>query len=254
MAIEIFNRRENKYRLTEATFARLQERLCGPMRLDAHNHAHFTYPVCNIYYDTGDSHLIRTSLEKPRYKEKLRLRSYDGTLGRDSAVYVEIKKKFYGQVNKRRCEMKLREAYDFLERGELPEPGPALNGQVLREVEYLLSRHELRPKLYLSYRRRAFFGADDSDVRVSFDTAITTRRTDLRLEAGVYGERLLGAAEWLMEIKTSRNIPLWLTGLLSEYQIYPVSFSKYGTEYKRSLLRGAGYEDTRERSDGGGDA
>jgi SPX domain protein involved in polyphosphate accumulation len=237
MGTEVFNRRENKYRLTEDTFARLHERLCGYMRPDAHNKTRFTYSICNIYYDTDDSHLIRTSLEKPRYKEKLRLRSYDGTPGRDSAVYVEIKKKFYGQVNKRRCEMTLCEAYNFLEGGELPKPGPALNGQVLREIEYLLSRYELKPKLYLAYKRRAFFGAENPDVRVSFDTALTARRTDVRLEAGIYGEQLLGEGEWLMEIKTPQNIPLWLTSLLSEYGIYPVSFSKYGTEYKRSLRR-----------------
>lgn len=38
--------------------------------------AYGAYTICNIYYDTGDWRLIRKSLEKTVYKEKLRIRSY----------------------------------------------------------------------------------------------------------------------------------------------------------------------------------
>jgi hypothetical protein len=109
-----------------------------------------------------------------------------------------------------------------------------MNSQVLREIECILARWDLKPKLYLAYERRAFFGAENSDLRISFDTKIVTRRSDLRLEAGIYGAPLLPAGEWLMEIKTSQNMPLWLVKLLSEYGMYPIGFSKYGAEYRRS--------------------
>jgi SPX domain protein involved in polyphosphate accumulation len=235
MAIEVFNRHENKYRLDERTFALLQARLSEYMLTDAYNEQKYTYQICNIYYDTDDDFLIRTSLSKPTYKEKLRLRSY-GTPKGDAKVYVEIKKKLKGVVNKRRSAMRLGEAYDFLSSGEAPELQQYMNGQVINEISYMLSKYRLIPKVYLSYERRAFFGAENSDLRVSFDTNIITRRHDLRLESGIYGESLLPDGVWLMEIKSSGSFPLWLARMLSELEIYPTGFSKYGTEYRRSLV------------------
>lgn len=230
MAIEVFNRHENKYLIDEATMERLQNDLFSHMVLDQYNQKFPTYTITNIYYDTDDSFLIRTSLQKPRYKEKLRLRGY-GVPGFDDRVYVEIKKKVNGLVNKRRSAMKLTEAYDFLASGQLPEPQPMHNRQVLREITYLLSQHELKPRLYLAYDRRAYIGQDEPDLRVSFDCNIRCRRENIRLEAGDFGDPLLPAGYWLMEIKTAQGIPFWLSRLLSERHIFPVSFSKYGFEY-----------------------
>ena len=245
MAIEVFNRYEKKYQISAEIFAELQDRLPAYMNLDAHNAGRLTYTICSIYYDSPDSYLIRNSIAKPIYKEKLRLRSY-GTPTAGSTVYAEIKKKFRGLSNKRRSGLKLMEAYDFLSTGNLPIHQPYMNGQVLRELQYLLSQRELHPAVYLSYERRAFFGdgssASGSDLRISFDTGITTRRHDLRLESGSYGESLLPEGRWVMEIKTAQAIPLWLASLLSEYKIYPKGFSKYGAEYKASLASMAGHK------------
>jgi len=233
VAIEVFNRHENKYLINSATVDQLQNDLMLRMVLDPYNQKFSTYTITNIYYDTDDSFLIRTSLQKPCYKEKLRLRGY-GVPGLDDKVYVEIKKKVNGLVNKRRSAIKLVEAYDFLNSGQLPEPQPIHNRQVLREIAYLLSQHELKPRLYLAYDRRAYFGQDDSDLRVSFDCNIRCRRDDLRLEAGDFGEQLLPDGCWLMEIKTARGIPFWLSRLLSERQIFPTwaAFMNWFTQLK----------------------
>ncbi|GHU56933.1 molecular chaperone [Clostridia bacterium] len=233
MAIEVFNRYENKYLIGEDAFGGLQCRLSEFMDSDEYSKADFTYPICNIYYDTEDSRLIRESLSKPLYKEKLRLRSY-GTPTEGSTVYAEIKKKFNGKVNKRRSGLKLAEAYTFLNTRRLPVLQPYMNAQVLRETQYLLSRMPLKPVVYISYERRAFRN-DETDLRVSFDTNILSRRTDLRLESGIYGKPLLSDGKWLMEIKTADTVPLWLSKLLAEYDIKPVSLSKYGVEYQKTL-------------------
>ncbi len=234
MAIEVFNRYENKYLLDTRTFARLESRLAEYMELDAFNQGGKTYSITNLYYDTKDSQLIRTSLSKPRYKEKLRLRAY-GVPQAGAEVFVEIKKKFNGLTNKRRSAIALEDAYSFLSTGELPQPEPYVNAQVLREIQYMLSLHQLRPALYLAYDRRAYFGIGEHDLRISFDCNIRTRRTELRLEAGDEGEPLLGPDTWLMEVKSAKSIPLWLARLLSEFSVYPTSFSKYGAEYKGQL-------------------
>ncbi len=242
MGIEVFNRYENKYLITEDTFASLQKRITDHMEPDAYNQHQENYAITNIYYDTEDDQLIRTSLQKPRYKEKLRIRAYGVPRG-DDMIYVEIKKKVSGLVNKRRSVLNLQDAYSFLATGQLPDIRPYMNRQVLHEVQYILQRHQLLPKLYLAYERKAFFSRDDHDFRLSFDANIITRRNDLKLESGIYGQRLLKDYERLMEVKTSKSIPFWFTRLLSEYRIYPTSFSKYGAEYAHYVQSGAMQQD-----------
>ena len=202
MAIEVFNRYEKKYLLDEVTFKSLLNRISDYMELDKYNKNGQFYSISNIYYDTDDNRLIRSSIEKPVYKEKLRMRSY-GTPNAHDKVFLEIKKKYNGIVNKRRTSIVLKDAY-----------------------------------LYLSYDRYALFEKNDGDFRVTFDTNITTRRGDVRLESGSYGNKLLPQSLYLMEIKINGSVPMWFTHCLSELKIYPVSFSKYGTEYKRYVLEG----------------
>jgi SPX domain protein involved in polyphosphate accumulation len=235
MAIEVFNRYENKYLLDEQTTRLLQTRIAEHMELDAYNHEGQTYAISNLYFDTTDSQLIRNSLQKPSYKEKLRLRAY-GVPRPDEQVYLEIKKKYRGLVNKRRSKIALADAYQFVASGQLPPELAYQNRQVLHEIAYMLQTHDLQPQLYLAYDRRAYFACHDRSLRISFDTNIRCRRTDLRLEAGDWGEALLDSGQWLMEIKVANNMPFWLARTLSELEVLPVSFSKYGTEYSQQLV------------------
>lgn len=232
MAIEVFNRYEKKYRITDACYQKLRERLLEYMEPDAYSRNGEFYTICNIYYDTIHNDLISRSMEKPVYKEKLRLRSY-GVVTPEDKVFLEIKKKYKGLVNKRRTKLKLAEAYEFVRSGELPAYQPYMNAQVVRELQYCLKRMELKPVLFLSYDRVAMFGKDNKEFRVTFDRNIITRRYDLGLHYGIYGEKLLPEDEWIMEVKIENAMPLWMTKILSEFRIYPVSFSKYGTEYTR---------------------
>ena len=104
-----------------------------------------------------------------------------------------------------------------------------MNLQVLKEIEYFLKCYKLVPAAYVAYDRVAYFEKDNPDLRISLDTNLRTRRYDLELELGDYGEPLLDSADlWLMEVKTSKTMPVWLTDILSNYNIIPCSFSKYG--------------------------
>lgn len=234
MAIEVFNRYENKYVFDHAAYQKLYCDLLDYMELDAYNQQHEYYSITNLYYDTEHDSLIRNSLAKPKYKEKLRLRAY-GVPGGDSKVYLEIKKKVFGLVNKRRTSLKLNEAYEFVRTGIEPEYKDYMNKQVIEEIKYLLSRYELKPKVYLSYDRKAMFCKNNLDLRITFDTNIRSRRYDLKLENGTYGQLLLPEGQWLMEVKAEKTIPVWLAKMLSEHQMYRTSFSKYGNEYKQML-------------------
>ena len=241
MAIEVFNRYEHKYMLDRETFEKVIKIMDEHMVMDSHNKDHTPYTISNIYFDTPDDYLIRTSLSKPDYKEKLRLRAY-GVPDGDSKVFLEIKKKFKGVVNKRRTKLQLAEAYTFLESGKAPIPKDYMNSQVLHELEYFLKIYDLSPKLYLAYDRIAYFEKDNRDLRISFDMNIRSRRYDLALEKGDYGERLLLEDVYLMEIKTSLAKPLWLTHMLTEFDIKRTRFSKYGTEFKNMINHADTYE------------
>ena len=237
MAIEVFNRYENKYLLDDLAYQRFFDRLLEYMELDEYNKQNPFYSINNIYFDTKHDTLIRKSISKPKYKEKLRLRAY-GVPERGAKGYLELKKKVFGLVNKRRTAIRLDEAYEFVRTGVKPPLQKYMNKQVLDEIHYFLKRYELEPKVYLAYDRRALFCKQARDLRITFDTNIRSRRYDLTLESGDHGELLLEPGQWLMEIKAEKTIPLWLARLLSEHRLYRTSFSKYGNEYKKYVSRG----------------
>jgi len=232
MAIEVFNRYENKYFLTEIMLNRVLAELEEHMMPDKFNRGRKTYSICNIYYDTPDDYLIRTSLAKPAYKEKLRLRAYNIPSKNDIA-FLEMKKKFNGLVNKRRTPILLQDGYRFMANNGIGNISEDMNAQVVREISCMIQRYQpLMPKVMIAYDRLAYFEKGNPDLRVSFDTSIRTRRDRLRLEEGNDGSLLLPKGIWLMEIKSASATPLWLTKLLSQEDIYKTSFSKYGYEYK----------------------
>ena len=236
MAIEVFSRYEKKYLLDEQKFRFILDSIQGKMIADKYNRDNQLYNIANIYYDTPDDALIRASIEKPVYKEKLRLRSY-GIPGLNDKVFLEIKKKYKGLVNKRRTKLVLDEAYNLTLEGKVPEYQEYMNKQVLEEIKYFLNVYNLEPKVYLTYDRMAFFEDGNSDFRVTFDTNIRSRREDVRLEAGNHGELLIDNSFWLMEVKSFQAVPKWFTNILMEAEAFPTSFSKYGTEYKKYLIK-----------------
>lgn len=239
MAIEVFNRIEKKYLITEDIYAKFYYDILEGMVLDKYCKEGKHYSINNIYFDTDTNELIRNSIEKPVYKEKLRLRSY-GVPDMDSKVFLEIKKKYQGIVNKRRIVLKLQQAYDFTLSGIIPH-GPKINEQVTRELDYFMRFYKPKPVLFLAYDRVAMFGKEDENLRITFDRNIRTRREDVFLEKGDWGKQLLNPGEVLMEIKVPGSIPLWLTDILTKYDIKSTSYSKYGTEYKNYITDGGFY-------------
>ncbi len=192
------------------------------------------YGIYNLYYDTPDDYLIRTSLEKPKYKEKLRLRSYFSPASPSDKVFLEIKKKVNGIVTKRRVTMTLEESDAYLMKRQKPvDLSKYLQKQIFSELDVFLNTYPVIPKQYISYQRSAFFGKDDPDFRLTFDRQITERRYDLSLGLPSYGAQIIAPNQRLMEVKIAGAMPLWLSQALSELKIYKISFSKYGTAYKR---------------------
>ncbi len=223
----IFKRYELKYFLTHRQQEELLTVMAPYMRLDDYGHT----VIRNIYFDTETYRLIRHSLEKPVYKEKLRIRSYRKA-DQNSEVFVELKKKFKSVVYKRRVALPEHEALDWLCGGSFcPE-----DSQIVEEIEYFRTYYRtLHPACFLSYERDAFYSLGGDDFRVTFDSNIVSRKKDLSLETDVWGTPLLEPGQILMEIKTPGGIPLWMTDFLTRNHIYKTSFSKYGEAYCREI-------------------
>lgn len=190
MAIKSFKRYEKKYLLTGEQYEKLIPRLLEYMKMDDHC-VNNSYSIYNIYYDTDDNSVIRHSISKPYYKEKLRLRSYKIPQSPSDKVFLELKKKINKFVNKRRAIITLEEAYNFLEFGERPKCTDFITEQVINEIEYYLSHTKVNPTVYIGYNRIAFFGKEDKDFRLTIDSKIIARREDLFLESGCHGTDIL---------------------------------------------------------------
>ena len=224
MAVQtVFKRYELKYLLTMAQKETVLKAMQPYMTLDKYGKT----TIRNLYYDTDTYLLIRRSIEKPAYKEKLRIRSYSRVDG-DSTAFVELKKKYKSVVYKRRISLPYAEAAAWLSR----EKHPAKHTQIANEIDYFLEYYgSLHPTVFLSYVREAYYANDGSNFRVTFDDNILCRQEELSLDSEVYGTSILPEGKVLMEIKCSGGIPLWMTHVLSEEKIYKTSFSKYGTAY-----------------------
>ena len=237
---EIFQRVEKKYLLSQKQYQKLQEKMKPYMQVDDYGLS----TICNVYYDTQGFDLVRRSNEKPVYKEKLRLRSY-GVPDETDKTFVEIKKKWKGVVYKRRIELPLKEARNYLEHGIVPTS--PVNPQIRKEIDYFLRLYRPVPKMYIAYDRIAMYGKEDESIRITFDFHIRSREEDVDLSMGDAGRLLMKNDEVLMEIKVGGAYPLWLADMLCEMEIYPNTFSKYGKIYCNGLTAETQHEKQEEK-------
>lgn len=231
MAGSTFERMEKKTIIRTEDLPLIRARIEEQMEHDPFNRDGAPYMISNLYFDDDADHVIRTSVTKPWYKEKLRLRSY-GVPNDDTKVFLEIKKKCNKVGTKRRAKIPLRDVKAYLETGVHPTGLSYMDEQVLREIDYYRSHETVYPKIYVSYMRHAYFAKDDPDFRVTFDSDIVTRRYDLALELGRYGDPILEPGHTLMEVKFAGAVPLWFTRVMSDFGLSFHTFSKVGTDFK----------------------
>ena len=224
----VFKRYELKYLMDQQQFKEVKRAIDDNMRIDGFGHS----LINNIYLDTENYLLARRSIDKPVYKEKLRIRSY-GTVKEDDPVFVELKKKYESVVYKRRLSMPLNEAMEWFTSVNAYHP----DTQIGREIDYTRQRYEgIGPRMLLSYEREAYRPIDGSDLRITLDTNIRARLEDVDLTSIPGGIDVAPKGAVLMEVKTLYGFPSWLNSVLSANRVYKISFSKYGNAYKMLIL------------------
>lgn len=242
-----FERKEVKYRLNPVQVRMIKQALGAYMAPDEYGQTSIT----SVYYDTRNRDMISRSLEKPAYKEKLRLRTY-GPRSAQAPVFVELKKKHKGIVYKRRIAVSESVAQLFMVGvpygraiGRHPLADEALEAeshfakslQIAEEVAACVRRNgPVFPSMAILVERVAWAplpdarGAQAEDVRITFDERIRYR--DLFAPEGKRASvPLLAAGEAIMEVKVPGAYPLWLVRMLDDCKAYPTSFSKYGEAY-----------------------
>ena len=226
---EVFRRVETKYLLSKEKYEQLMSILDSYLEKDKY----YKSTICNIYYDTDNYDLIINSINKPKYKEKVRIRSYH-VPKMDDEVFLEIKKKYDGIVGKRRIDLKLKDLYKYFESGVIEDTDP----QVKNEIDYCFKKYNLKPKMFIGYDRLSYYDKNNINFRITFDTNLRSRETNLKLEEGDKGEYFFKDGKIIMETKALGSYPIWFTKILSSLQIYPVSFSKYGSIYSSKIKEG----------------
>lgn len=219
----IFKRVEEKYLLSKEQYIELFKRIDNKIEKDKF----YETIICNIYFDNKNNDLIINSLERPLYKHKVRLRSY-GIPSLDDSVFLEIKSKYKKIVGKRRIKITLKDFNDYISKQNYN-----LNSQIMKEIDYLFKLYELKPAYFIAYDRKSYREINNKNLRITIDTNLRSRKDNLTLDYGDEGTLYFDDEVYIMEIKTLGAMPLWLVKNLSELGIYPASFSKYGSIYKK---------------------
>jgi SPX domain protein involved in polyphosphate accumulation len=230
---DFFRRVEKKYIITQSQYSYIKKAISDKMQEDSYGKS----TICNIYFDTENYDLIKNSITKPIYKDKIRLRSYN-VPEKESIVYLEVKRKFKEIVSKRRIEIKLSE-FEKIENREIGklQLEENSNSQIQKELEYYFNHYNLISTMYISYQREAYYEKENMNFRLTFDSEVLARENDLQLDKGSYGTYILEEDKYIMEIKTLDAIPLWFVSILNKIDAHPCGFSKYGEAYTQLILK-----------------
>jgi len=220
----IFKRVEQKYLLTEEQFQLLQDTLNEYFEKDKY----YKTTIYNIYFDNDNNDIIINSIEKPMYKEKIRLRSY-GEVKSNDTVFFEMKQKYKGVVYKRRINLTLKEYNKYMKKNTFPKE----NIQIMKEIDYYIKYYNLHPSIFVGYDRLSYYSKADPNLRITFDANLRSRRTNLKLKDTKENKLYFDTTKYIMEVKSLYGLPLWFTKVLSKHKIYPTSFSKVGSIYKK---------------------
>ena len=220
-----FNRIEQKYLMDKRQYINFFEKIRKHIEKDKF----YTAIICNIYFDNENNDMIINSLEKPLFKQKVRLRSYNIPKITDD-VFLEVKTKYKRIVTKRRIKVSLQDFNHYLKTNEFNH-----QNQIMKEIDYLFKLYNLKPVYFLAYDRKSFHGIENKDLRITVDEKLRSRKNNLNLNEGDQGEYYFKDDTYIMEIKYKDALPLWLVNSLSDLKIYPTSFSKIGSVYTKDL-------------------
>jgi hypothetical protein len=225
-----WNRFELKYLVPVKQLPALMAGFEGYVSADP-NGGEYGYPVYSVYWDSPGRRFFWEKIDGEKIRRKLRFRTYDAT----GDVFVEIKQRIDRTVQKRRVILPLAEVNRQFSSDANDGSVSLESHPVLAEVFGMLHSYCLRPSIAVSYRRKAWFGVFEPDLRITFDTRVQYSASDLEIgEPFETGRYMLDPRLAIMEVKFNHSLPLWLIRAISRFNLSAVRVSKYCSAVDRA--------------------
>jgi len=163
------------------------------------------YQVNSLYFDSPDWGCFWDKESGLRDRKKLRYRFYN----QDSPVFLELKRKQDALVIKDRIDLDKQD-----------------NRQLLNEINWFKTRNNMRPKLFVRYKRKALIGKLDPRFRITFDYDIETQLTNSlkpnsKKWTKVYKDGVV------LELKYNNVLPSWFHKIIQKFNLDRIAYSKY---------------------------
>lgn len=229
-AIRAFNRFELKYLIGRDQIETVRRDLSDRLVTDPHSHGG-SYGVWSLYYDTADLRFYWEKIDGIKFRRKLRIRHYGtpSSLANDTSVFVEIKQRINRVTQKRRLGLPYSAALRLCAGRDVPTKTTEETA-VANEVQRLVGGLDLQPAAITGYQRLAMIGRDtDAGLRVTFDTHLRGRTSDLELHSAVVSDPVLEPTLAIVEVKVNERVPYWLTEKVARHNMQLIRISKYCT-------------------------
>jgi VTC domain len=226
--VRTFNRYELKYVVKVDKLANIRRSLEGRLEPDRFA-TNGKYVLTSLYYDSPDLVCFWAKVDGESRRRKVRIRVYESRepLNLESPVYVEIKQRVNRTTQKRRLKATYGEALQLCS-GVRLDRDDVRDQRVADEVFDLAHRFDLRPTAITSYQREAWEGGwMDRGVRVTFDTDLRSRTSQLDLSSRTAGTTLMPPGLAIVEIKVNERVPGWLVRTVAMHDMRVETISKY---------------------------
>lgn len=197
---------------------------------DKHNDGN-EYIVRSIYFDTHDLRFYREKVEGYKIRKKLRIRGYN-FVENANPVFLEIKRKNDGYINKNRAPLEYQNLDEFLESASIndfiiKDSNGELHKRDAEKFLYHLRKNSLKPIVLIVYDREAFFSKFDESLRITFDKNLRYKIYPSLENLFSEDLQVLHKNNFILEVKFSEGFPNWLSNLINKYQLSRKSLSKY---------------------------
>lgn len=227
---------ERKYIIDFATYLNIKKDIEKYFVPDKYGDKEGRYTVSSLYYDSPDWRFYNEKEAGIENRVKVRLRTYKDLCGNPllpkNQVLLEIKRKFGFCIVKKKLMLEENEAKKFLEKPDLNKEflnqfKDKLAKSVLIESAYLKYLYNLRPAIVVKYIRQAFVNKFGPPVRITFDSNIKYRITNLIANDIICKDYSLNPKYLILEIKYDEIFPIWIERLIEKHNLPLQNFSKY---------------------------
>ena len=231
------SRYEFKFPISYDDMDRLMDDLIPYVKSDKHVNEYGIYTISSLYMENDCKDCYYETINGDPFRQKVRLRVYGKQAFKDSDAFLELKNKINGLVVKRRINMKLSDAVNFMNdcakngNSAKIESYKNADSQILKEIRQVIATKKLKPAVIVSYERLPLVAIDDESLRITFDFNLRSRSDALDQTEGTGGLRRCPKNVAILEIKTNKPLPYWLTKILAKYNYRNQTFSKYCSHY-----------------------